>query len=60
MEQNTFLVFKRMQMNQNIKHILSQQLLRCNYGLQELVILAPFNKKYNSASDSKMKTSIQE
>lgn len=54
MEQNAFLVFKGMQMNQSIKHTLSQQPLRCNYDLQELVTLAPFNMKSNSASDSNM------
>lgn len=46
MEQDVFLVFKGRQMNQSIKHTLSQQLLRCNYGLQELVTLASFNIKH--------------
>lgn len=37
-----------------------QQLLRCNYGLQELVTLVSFNMKTNSASDSNMTETIPE
>lgn len=58
MEENAFFFFFGIQGNANQPKC--QQLLRCNYSLQELATLVSFNMKTNSASDRNMTETIPE